>query len=450
MTPEPIDADLIARHATSLPRYTSYPTANHFHAGVDHALYRAWLGALDPGKAVSAYVHVPFCQDLCWYCGCSTKATRRYEPVADYVATLEAEIASLCDALPGRLRLAHLHWGGGSPDILSPEDVARLTGALALAFELTPGAEFAVEIDPRLMNARKADSFVRAGVNRISLGVQDFDLAVQEAIGRLQSFDETRAAIDLFRDRGVGSVNLDLVYGLPRQSEASLARTLEQALSLAPDRIALFGYAHLPQRLKHQRLIDEATLPGPHERFAQARLAAKILESAGYVRLGIDHFALPSDTLAAGPLSRNFQGYTSDDCATLIGIGASAIGRLPQGFVQNAPSVGVHAALVETQGLATARGWTLSEDDEMRAFVIERLMCDFAFSRSALEARFGAAAARLAGEAEAILAAESEGFLERAPDGFRLSARGRPFVRHVAARFDAYLGSSAAKHSLAL
>ncbi len=452
MTHDPIAPEVVARHATALPRYTSYPTANYFSAAVDRASYRAWLRALKPEQPVSAYLHIPFCQELCWYCGCSTKATKRYEPVAKYVDTLEAELAALSDALAHRPRLANLHWGGGSPDILSPAHIERLGAALQACFAFEPGVEFAVEIDPRLMTEQKAASFRRIGVDRISLGVQDFDEEVQEAIGRIQSFETTRKAVELFRERGVNSVNIDLVYGLPSQTEASLARTLDRVLALSPDRIALFGYAHLPHRMKNQRRIDEAALPGPIQRFAQSRAAARALVAAGYVELGIDHFAKPQDSLATGKLKRNFQGYTSDACETLIGIGASSIGRLPQGYVQNAPSVGAYAALVEAQGLATARGWALNEDDVMRAFVIERLMCDFAFSAEALTARFGVAAAGLLAEAATILAEDQEGFIESTPAGFRLTARGKPFVRHICARFDAHFRGSggAARHSLAI
>ncbi|PNG25411.1 oxygen-independent coproporphyrinogen III oxidase [Methylocella silvestris] len=451
MTHDPIPADVVARHATALPRYTSYPTANHFHAGVDHEAYRGWLGALPAGEAVSAYLHIPFCTDLCWYCGCSTKATRRYEPVAAYVDTLLAEIDATAAALPGKLRLDHLHWGGGSPDILAPADIERLAGALKRCFAIEPGAEFAVEIDPRLMSGQKASAFVRAGVTRVSLGVQDFDEEVQEAIGRIQSFAATKEAVNLFRARGVGSINIDLVYGLPRQSVSSLSRTLDQVLSLSPDRIALFGYAHLPHRMRNQRLIDEAALPPPLERFAQARAAAEGLRRAGYVALGIDHFAKPGDSLADGKLNRNFQGYTADGCETLIGFGASAIGRLPQGFAQNAPTVGVYAALVEAQGLASVRGFALTPDDRLRAHVIERLMCDFALDFSDLERGFGAAAASIKHEAEAVIAEDAEGFVERAPGGFRLTERGKPFVRHICARFDAYLSpGGSARHSLAI
>ena len=437
---ENFDPEIIARHAAALPRYTSYPTANHFTGEVGPADYRAWLPGLDAAAPISLYLHIPFCQQLCWYCACNTKATRRYEPVTEYLALLDTEIAAVAALLHARPEIAHLHWGGGSPDILNARDILRLGDALRGRFNLRPDAEFAVEVDPRLLKAEQADSFARIGVNRVSIGVQDFDPSVQDAIGRHQGYDVTRAAIDSFRDRGVRSINVDLVYGLPRQTEDSVARTLEQVLTLAPDRIAIFGYAHLPQRMRHQQLIDQNELPGATHRFAQSNRLASILSEAGYVQLGLDHFARGDDPLARKPLARNFQGYTTDSADVLIGLGASAIGKLPQGYVQNATATGEYARRLEQHGLATARGWVLSREDRIRAYVIERLMCDFTFSSGAVATRFGNADRDLQGEAESVIAGDRDGFIERTHDGFRLTPRGRPFVRNICARFDAHLG----------
>jgi oxygen-independent coproporphyrinogen-3 oxidase len=447
------DRALVMRRAAALPRYTSYPTANHFKPSVGPAEYRSWLGGLADGAALSLYLHVPFCNEMCWYCACSTKATRRYEPVARYLDTLEAEIVTVAGLLPRRHRVSHLHWGGGSPDILSASDIRRLGDALKTSFHLDATTEFAVEIDPRLMTADKADAMVGAGVNRISIGLQDFDPAVQAAIGRMQSYEVSKASLDLFRDRGVTSVNMDLVYGLPHQTEASLTRTIAQVIALLPDRIAIFGYAHLPQRAHNQKLIDEAALPGPMQRFAMARRLTTQLTKAGYVQLGLDHFARRADSLATLPLNRNFQGYTTDGAETLIGLGASAIGKLPQGYVQNAVAVADYTSRVAKSGLATARGWTLTDDDRLRAFVIERLMCDFAFSFAAIAANFGDAEAHaLLREADAMVADDPDGFLKRTDDGFELTSRGRPFVRNICARFDAYLNpvNGGAKHSMSV
>lgn len=433
-------ADLVMRHAAPLPRYTSYPTANHFSPDIGPADYRAWLTALPDDASLSLYLHIPFCQTLCWYCGCTTKATRRYEPVAEYLYLIETEMDAIAALSPAGHRVTHMHWGGGSPDILLPDDIQRLGERLHRLFNLAPGAEIAVEVDPRLLSDVQADAFVAIGVNRVSIGVQDFDPAVQRAIGREQGDDVTRRAVEMFRARGVGSVNLDLVYGLPRQSEASVARTAERSLACSPDRVAIFGYAHLPSRLKHQRLIDEADLPGPVERYAQSRRLAATLSGAGYLARGLDHFARPGDALAQGALARNFQGYTTDSADALLGLGASAISRLPGGYAQNAVATADYAARLTAQGLATARGRRLTEDDNVRAFVIERLMCDFAFSADAVRARFGPAAASvMLAEADAILAADMDGFCRRTGDGLELTPTGAPFVRNLCARFDAYL-----------
>lgn len=442
--------DLVRRHAAPLPRYTSYPTANHFTPSVGAGEYRQALANLKPASKLSLYVHIPYCQELCWYCGCSTKAVRRYEPISDYLTQIEAEISALEPLIPPVHGVSHVHWGGGSPDILSPADIERLGGRIRAAFKIEESAEFAVEIDPRLLRRDQVASFARIGVNRISIGVQDFDQTVQKAIGRTQSYEVTKRAVDGFREVGVDSINVDLVYGLPHQTEDSVARTIEQVLTLGPERIAIFGYAHLPTRLKHQRLIDEAALPGPVERFQQSQRLATVLAGAGYLQIGLDHFARPSDTLAAGHLARNFQGYTTDRADALIGIGASSISRLPEGYFQNAVAVDEHARRLEKEGLATARGWLLTEDDKVRAYVIEKLMCDFSFSSEELLHRYGDTAQPVLSRADTAIATDRDGFVERTSEGFRLTERGRPFVRNICAQFDAYLTQEVASRRHAL
>jgi oxygen-independent coproporphyrinogen-3 oxidase len=442
--------DLVKRHAAPLPRYTSYPTANRFTGDIGPAHYRDWLAQLAAGSTLSLYLHIPYCRELCWYCGCSTKAVRRYEPVAAYVDLLAREIRSLAALAPRPHRVAHIHWGGGSPDILADHDIARLSDTLRRCFAVAKDAEFAVEIDPRLLSAKLADAFAAAGVNRISIGVQDFDPTVQKAIGREQSYDVTLRAVELFRARGIGSINIDLVYGLPHQSEASVARTIEQVLTLAPDRIAIFGYAHLPARLKHQRLIDEKALPGPLERFAQARRLEQILTGAGFDKIGLDHFARSTDSLARKPVARNFQGYTTDHADALLAFGASAISKLPGGFAQNAVAVEEYGRLIAAGGLATARGRELTRDDCIRAHVIERLMCDFTFSAGDLRRRYGTAAQAVIDLAQDVWISDEDDFVEPTADGFRLTRQGRPFVRNICAKFDAYLVADMAERRHAL
>ena len=438
--------------SASLPRYTSYPTAPHFHSGVDAATFRAWLEEVQQGEEISLYVHIPFCDRLCWFCACHTKMTRRYEPVTAFLEALRQEIATVGRLVDGA-RVRALHFGGGSPTILKPEDVMALDAALRGAFDFLEDADISVELDPSDMDEGRYDAFAAIGMTRASLGVQDFDPKVQEAINREQSFALTQAVVDGVRARGVRSLNLDLLYGLPHQTMESLEATIGQALLLSPDRIALFGYAHVPWFKKHQTMIDEAALPGPQARLAQRQLASALIEKAGYQPIGFDHFAKPGDTLAAaaraGRLRRNFQGYTDDGCETLIGLGPSSVSRFRQGYAQNASAINVYSRRVERGGLATARGIALSEEDRARAWVIERLMCDFAFSRADAESRFGAVGRRIIEEAQALVA-EEENLLTRSGDLFQIPVGARVLVRAVASRFDQYLARGNARHSVAV
>ncbi len=442
-----MNPETVRRYSTPVPRYTSYPTAPHFSAAIGHADYASWLSALPRGSRLSLYAHIPYCHTLCWYCGCNTKAVRSHAPIAAYLEPLLAEIGNVADRVPADHQVSHIHWGGGSPNILEPDDILRLAGAMRSRFRIAADAEIAVEIDPRGLCDERAEAFAAAGVNRVSIGVQDFNPAVQAAINRTQTFETTRDAVERLRARGIEALNVDLVYGLPHQTGDSVAETLRQVLALRPERIAIFGYAHLPARLKHQRMIADDTLPGAIERFDQSNRLAELLLQEGFVRVGLDHFALPSDPLASQPVSRNFQGYTTDAAETLLGFGASAIGRLPQGYVQNAVPVADYARMIKEHGLATARGVALTDDDRIRGFVIERLMCDLQLPAAELARRFGAAAAPLLEEAEALVNADTDRLVERTADGFRVTDRGRPFVRTIASRFDSYLARGKAQHA---
>ena len=447
--------EVILRHTARLtPRYTSYPTAPHFHPGVGSESYRNWLSALPSGASLSLYMHVPFCDTLCWFCGCHTKITRRYEPIANYLEALLREIAAVATAAPKDVRVTHMHWGGGSPTILEPQDILRLAAAARAAFGFAPDAEFAIEVDPRGMTEAAVAALAASGLTRVSFGVQDFDPQVQAKINRIQTFEETKRVVELFRNAGVRSLNIDAIYGLPGQHEAELARTLDLALELTPDRIALFGYAHVPWMKTHQSQINEEDLPGVVERYRQAEAAGERLTRAGFERIGVDHFALPSDTLAAAArqhrVQRNFQGYTVDPANALLGFGASAIGRLPQGYVQNETAIMRYQRSVDAGDFAIARGVAFSDEDRVRGEIIERLMCDMTFSSRALEGlRADLARAALSCAAQA-LAEDRDGFLRQTPDGFVVTELGRPFLRTIAARFDAYLTIEEARHSLAV
>lgn len=432
------------------PRYTSYPTAVHFSSAVGPDESGAWIAALPETAALSLYVHIPFCGALCWYCGCATTVVNTPGPIAGYLEALKVEIGAVADRLGPQRRVTHLHWGGGSPNSLQPDQILALAGWLRDRFTLDPEAEFAVEIDPRFMDAARAEALARVGVNRVSIGVQDFSPEVQAAINRQQSFETTRVVVEDLRRAGIGALNIDLVYGLPHQTEARLADTLDQALALRPDRLAVFGYAHLPQRIRHQRLIPEDALPGFEARLRLAELATRRLVDAGYARIGLDHFAQPDDPLARTPAQRNFQGYTTDRADALIGFGASAISRFPQGYAQNATGVADYRARVAAGGRATARGLALSDDDHLRAHVIERLMCDLTYSDAGLRQRFGDRARSLAGIVADMGDLEAEGLIERTNDGFRIPEAAAPFVRTVCTRFDAWLSRADATHAPAV
>jgi oxygen-independent coproporphyrinogen-3 oxidase len=423
-----------------VPRYTSYPTAPNFSPAVGASRQDDWLGAVDPGVPVSVYVHIPFCERLCWFCACHTQGTKTLAPVEAYIEMLEAELALVAARLPKAVRMGRLHWGGGTPTILPPPLIHRLAAAIRAAIPPAESCDFSVEIDPTLVDRMKIEALAEEGLTRASLGIQDFDPVVQHAIGRLQSYEATRQTVDDLRAAGIGSLNTDLVYGLPHQSEARLAATVEHVLTLAPDRVAIFGYAHVPWASKRQKLIDEAALPGDRARVRLASLAAEAFETAGYRRIGIDHFALPGDGLdraaEAGRLRRNFQGYTDDDCPTLIGLGASSISRFPQGYVQNAPATHAWAARIAAGGLGGSRGHALDHADRLRARAIEMLLCDFRLDFAAL----GPGAETLRPEAVAVaerfgdLVALDAGGLTILPDGL-------PLARLVASAFDGYLAA---------
>lgn len=445
---------IVETYSAPVPRYTSYPTAPHFHGRIGPQTYEGWLKEVPEGAALSLYLHIPFCDRLCWFCGCHTKQVRRYDPIATYLDALIAEIGLVGKIMGAGKTVTAIHFGGGSPTMLVPADWRRLDRALRGHFTVAPGAEISIEIDPNDLDDERLDAMAAIGMTRASLGVQDFNGKVQSAINRIQTFEQTKAVIDGLRARDVASINIDMLYGLPHQTEATIARTAEQVLSLAPDRVALFGYAHVPWMKKHQRLIDAATLPDAHQRFAQARLAGDALMADGLIPVGMDHFAKPGDALAlaatSGALRRNFQGYTTDNADALIGLGASSIGQLPQGIVQNTASTADYMRAVEQGQFATIKGYALNDHIRMEGWAIEQIMCNFSLSRGEALARFGNAANRLFEMADLYLATHDDGLFLRNGDRYEVTPQGRPFVRHFAAIFDAFLAQSRARHSVAV
>ena len=438
-------ASLVARYDGRAPRYTSYPTAPHFSGAVGPAAYAEWLAALPEGLDLSLYLHVPFCDRLCFYCGCNTSVVRLESSHRAYARRLIQEIERTAAAIGRRLPARHIHWGGGTPSTLAPDDLVAIMDRLRELFAFAPDAEIAIEIDPTSLPEYRLAALKAMGVTRISLGVQDLEPAVQAAIGREQSYEQTEACARAARDLGVHSLNLDLIYGLPLQTVDSVTRTARRALDLGADRAAVFGYAHVPWMKKHQQVIDEAALPGAAERFRQQQAIHRVLtEEGGYIAIGLDHYARPSDAMAvsaeAARLKRGFQGYTTDEAPALIGFGASAIGQLPQGYVQNAPTAAAYNKLIDAGGLATVRGVALHDEDRLRRDVIERLMCSLGVDLVAVAQAHGADPSALLAEAQAGLGRFVEDGLA-AWDGRRVTVteKGRPFLRSAAVLFDAYM-----------
>ncbi len=434
--------------AARVPRYTSYPTAPHFSVDVGAERVSAWLADVPPGSSVSLYLHIPFCARMCWYCGCNMRLIARYDPVAAYVERLISEIHMRADALGHRQTLTHIHWGGGTPTTLSPADFARVDTAIRERFDISEDAEIAVEIDPRTLDQETADALAAMGCNRASLGVQEFDPQVQKAINRVQPFETVAQVCGWLRTRGIEALNFDLMYGLPHQTPDMLADTVAQAVSLDPARIAVFGYAHVPWMAKNQRKIDEHALPSGETRFEMAAQAGEQLEALGYEAIGIDHFARPDDDLAVaarnGRLRRNFQGYTTDQADALIGLGASSISALPQGYAQNTVQTNDYLKAIDAGALPVAKGLNLSAEDIWRRAVIERLMCDFAVDLEAIGLRFGLSQDDFAADFERLKPLEADGLARIDGAQVHITAQGRALARVVAAAFDVYLAGQGA------
>ncbi len=433
-----------------VPRYTSYPTAPHFHDGVGVPEYREWLARLDAESAISLYFHVPFCTRMCWYCGCHTRVVERYEPITEYVEVLAREIELVAEAIADRPLVSHVHWGGGTPTMLSSAHFGALMSDLARRFRFSGDAEIAVEIDPRTLDDDRVAALADCGVTRASLGIQDLTPAVQRAVNRVQPFEMVADAVTALRQAGITQINFDLMYGLPTQTVDDVIDTVDRVVELTPDRLAVFGYAHVPWMKTHQRMINEVDLPDGPARWAQSEAAAERLVGHGYRRIGLDHFAAPGDAMTVavdnGELRRNFQGYTTDGAEALIGFGASAIGALADGYVQNAVPFGQYADDIGDGRLAVRRGIALTADDRLRRAVIERLMCDLAVDLGNL----GADPDSFADELARLAPMEADGLVEIDGGRVRVTETGRPLLRSVCAVFDRYLGSGVGRHSRAV
>lgn len=437
----------------NLPRYTSYPTALAFD-GAQAEAAPAWYAATRPDDRLSVYVHVPFCRRLCWYCGCHTSIAPTYDRVGNYLDVLRREVDLVAARLGEHAGLSHLHFGGGSPNALRPADFVDLTAQLARAFRLRPGAEIAAELDPGMLSPAFVEAVGEAGVTRVSLGVQTFDPAVQALVNRVQPYDQVARAVEGLRGAGVGGLNFDLMYGLPGQTPENVHASAQAAVALRPDRIAVFGYAHVPWMKKHQTMIREADLADLDGRWRQAEAADAALVEAGYVRIGLDHYALPEDALsraaAAGRMRRNFQGYTDDAAAVLVPIGPSSIGQFREGFVQNHVPSDQWAARIAQGELPLSRALAIGDEDRLRALVIERLMCDMAVDVEAISREQGLSSDLLADSFETLDALALAGLCQREGAVITIPESARRLMRVVAAAFDARLPKAAARHAKAV
>ncbi len=435
-----------------VPRYTSYPTAPHFSNAVGEDNYTSWIKAIAPGSDISLYLHVPFCRRLCWFCACRTQGTQSEAPVAAYLETLKAELTLLKRILPEGVRLSRLHWGGGTPTLMSAAMMSDLAGSVFDVAPMAPDGEFSVEIDPNEIDDARLDALAAAGMNRASIGVQDFDDAIQQTIGRIQGYDITRDAVLAIRARGVTSLNADILFGLPHQSRARITESVQKLLSLNPDRVALYGYAHVPWMAKRQQMIPSDALPTPEERLELFETARKLFLWDGYAEIGIDHFATQTDGLTvaqkAGKLRRNFQGYTDDPSDVLIGVGASSISRFPQGYAQNAPATGAHTAAIRDGRFSVSKGHVFTPDDKLRGRMIEALMCDFKVDSQELQDRFHVSAAEIGSLFDKVIA-DFPGMLTLESGVLSIPVAARPLTRMIARSCDAY-DMSKAGHSSAI
>jgi len=448
--PSVLSEELLRRFDTPGPRYTSYPTADRFveaygPAEALRALSQRASGAGAPAP-LSVYVHIPFCESVCYYCACNKVITKHHERAAEDLDALDTEIDLVRAALGVSPRLSQLHFGGGSPTFLSDAELARVMASLRRAFRMTEGAEISIEVDPRTVTPERLGHLRRIGFNRISFGVQDFDARVQQAVHRVQPYDSVRELMTSARALGFESINADLIYGLPQQTQESFARTVAQIGELRPDRIALYAYAHLPQRFKPQRRIVAEQLPGAGQRLGMLGGAISGFLARGYQYIGMDHFALPDDPLAVakrqGRLQRNFQGYSTQPDCDLIGLGVSAIGRVGASYAQNAKTLPEYYDALRQGQLPVVRGIALNRDDLVRRAVIMALMCQGRVEIESIElAHLIDFAAYFAQEVDRLAPLIEAGLVAVEPGAIQVTATGWYVVRAVAMVFDRYLQS---------
>ena len=445
----PVSSDLLRRYDVAGPRYTSYPTADRFVEafGADEyaqALTQRRSGAAAMALPLSLYVHIPFCESLCYYCACNKIITKHHDRATPYLRYLSREVDLHVERIGLGQTISQLHFGGGSPTFLSDDELRELMGMLRRNFTFAPGGEYSIEVDPRTVDASRLDTLAELGFNRLSFGVQDFDPAVQKAVHRVQPAEQVFALVEAARARGFESINVDLIYGLPQQSPESFDRTLVQVNQLRPDRIALYAYAHLPERFKPQRRINTVELPSGAAKISMLSRSLAAFMAAGYVYVGMDHFALPGDTLAVakrqGRLHRNFQGYSTQPDCDLIGLGVSSIGRIGATYSQNAKTLEDYYDFLDQGQFPVVRGLALTRDDLVRRAVIMALMCQGHVQFESIDLAYLVDfKSYFAKELEALRTLEVQGMVVVDESGIQVTAQGWFFVRAVAMVFDKYL-----------
>lgn len=441
------DRELIAGLPSSGPRYTSYPTADRFHGGFREKEYLEALhsrGADASNKPLSLYIHIPFCNTICYYCGCNKIITKDKGRADAYIEYLEKEMKLLAPHLGGRHQLAQLHFGGGTPTFLSDNQLERVFEMIRKYFQLIPDGEYSIEIDPRKVSRETVLKLGRLGFNRMSVGIQDFDPKVQAAVNRIQSYEETKEVIDAAREAGFKSVSVDLIYGLPYQTSESIKTTIDTVLSLDPDRLALYHYAHLPHVFKPQRRIDTAAVPGSEEKLDMLQYCVQTLTERGYVFIGMDHFAKPDDELSValekGLLQRNFQGYSTYADCDLVAIGVSSIGKIGNTYSQNERNIDAYYAAIDEGRLPVMRGYQLNQDDILRRNIIQDLMCRFALDYRVYEDISGTPFDRYFKDELADLEKLADlGLVSLNKQGLTVTPKGRFLIRNIAMVFDYHL-----------
>jgi oxygen-independent coproporphyrinogen-3 oxidase len=451
------DAGLIRRYDKSGPRYTSYPTAVQFHEGFIEARYRELAVATNQGsdsRALSLYFHIPFCNTVCYYCGCNKIVTKDRSRAASYLGRLHKEIELQGELFDRTRPVDQLHWGGGTPTFISHDEMRELMAKTRQHFRLhdDDSGEYSIEVDPREVRPGTLGVLRELGFNRLSMGVQDFNPEVQKAVNRIQSKDQTLGVLREARELGFRSINMDLIYGLPHQSVMSFSETLEQVIDANPDRLSVFNYAHLPEMFKPQRRIHVEDLPSPEEKLNILQAAINLLIEAGYVYIGMDHFARPGDELAVaqreGSLYRNFQGYSTHASCDMIGMGVTAIGSIGNSFTQNVRTENEYFAALDQGRLPIFRGYELNDDDLLRREVITQLICHFQLCFSDIERRFGILFTEyFAMELETLKEMQEDGLLTLTTDGIEVAPAGVLLIRNICMVFDAYLGTREQRYS---